>query len=424
MRHTIFRRLTAFDKVLVGRTVSELGSGFSSFALLTIAVVMLHVDSSQVGILVAAGALPYAMFGLFAGAIVDRYPRRTVMICADVVCCATVAIIALVVARGALNVVILYAGVFTIHLATLFFGVAYRSYLGMIVSADELASANAKLSVATSGASMLGSALAGILMRIIGAAMTIAVDAISYAVSLLAIVSVPARGVPEPEPGPGPRTLLSAMFSGFRVFSDESGLRTIVAAALVATLGGSVAGSVLFNYVYDVLHLQPAPFAVVSGLAELGFFGALLSVPVCKIIGLRLTMVASLLLLACGIALELLAQFGLPYVVIFLGSAIQAVCMPVLNVNVVTYVQRAVDNRLHGRVFAAVQTVMALAVPLGALVGGYVGRLLGVSTTIAFGATVVALSACIIVVLPRLDASNVTGRALSAPQLSVEEAHL
>jgi predicted MFS family arabinose efflux permease len=420
----MFRRLTAFDTLLAGQTVSEVGSGFSSFAILTIAVVMLHVSSLQVGILVAAGALPYAVFGLFAGAIVDRYSRKTVMICADLLCCATVAIIALTVARGVLNIDILYAGVFTIHLATLFFGVACRSYLGMIVSADELASANVKLAVATTGASMLGSALAGILMRIIGAAMTIAVDAISYAVSLLAIVSVPARGVPEDQPGPGPRTLLSAMFSGFRVFAEESGLRTIVAAAVVATLGGSVAGSVLFNYVYDVLHLQPAPFALVCGLAELGFVGVLLSVPVCKMLGLRLTMVASLLLIACGMALELLAQLGLPYVAIFLGSALQAVCMPVFNVNVITYVQRIVDNRLHGRVFAAVQTVMALAMPLGALVGGYVGRLLGVSTTIALGAAIVALSAGIVFVLANLEVSNVTDQALSAPQLSVEEANL
>ena len=132
---------------------------------------------------------------------------------------------------------------------------------------------------------------------------------------------------------------------------------------------------------------------MVDGLAEIGFVGALFSTRVRKGIGLRATLISALLLGSAGAAAMLFARLGIPYVIIFLSSAVVAISIPIYNVNQVSYRQALIHVRMQGRMNATMRTFVWGTVPLGSVIGGYLGTLVGVPTTIAVGALLSGVAA-------------------------------
>jgi len=110
-------------------------------------------------------------------------------------------------------------------------------------------------------------------------------------------------------------------------------------------------------------------------------------------LGLRMTLIAALVLAGLANAGTLLAQFASPYPVLFVVFAIEAMMVPIYNINQISYRQALVDVRLQGRMNATMRTFVWGTLPLGALLGGYAGTAIGVVPTIAIGAIVATLSA-------------------------------
>ncbi|HEV2369223.1 MAG TPA: MFS transporter, partial [Acidimicrobiales bacterium] len=190
-RHRDFRLLWA------GETVSELGSQVSLVAIPLVAVRTLHASAFQVGVLTSLSTAAFLLVGLPAGAWVDRLSRRRVMIGADVGRLAALGSVPIAYEVGHLGLPQLYAVAFVAGVLTVFFDVAYQSYLPFLVGVDRLVEGNAKLAGSAQVAQVAGPSLAGGLVQAVGGALAVAIDAGSYAVSAVGVGAARAR---EPSP--------------------------------------------------------------------------------------------------------------------------------------------------------------------------------------------------------------------------------
>jgi MFS family permease len=153
-RHPDFLRLWG------AQTVSQLGSQVSFLALPLAAVLVLDASAFQVALLGAAVMAPWLLFALPAGVWVDRVSRRPILVIADLGRAAVLASVPLAYAIDALTMAQLFATAFATGTLTVFFDVAYQSYLPSLVERRQLVDGNAKLEVSRSGASVAGPGLA------------------------------------------------------------------------------------------------------------------------------------------------------------------------------------------------------------------------------------------------------------------------
>jgi MFS family permease len=376
-----------FNKLWAGQTVSLLGTALTMFALPTLAVLGLHASAVQIGALSALETLPFPLLGMFAGVLADRWSRRKIMIAADVIRSLALGAIPLLVVSRRLDMMALYVVAAVTGSAATFFAISYQAYMPVVVASARLNEANQRLEFSNSGSAMAGSALAGLLVQWIGAAAAIAIDAGSYLVSVLSLTRI---RVPEVAHDGRPLSLRQAareMLEGLKLVLDSPDLRFIIAATSTTNFGGGMNSAVSLIFAYRVLHLAPGALGVVSGIAQLGFVGALLSTRVRLRLGLRATLLTMLLINGFGEASVLLAQLGFPLVAVFASVAIGAITVPIYNVNQVSYRQALVDIRKQGRLNATVRTFVWGTLPLGAITGGVLGSLLGPQATIAISAT-------------------------------------
>lgn len=180
-----------------GQTVSVVGSRVSALAFPLAAVLVLHASTFQVGLLTAAPYAAFVVIGLPAGAWVDRVRRRPVMITADLLRAGVLVSIPVAAALGDLSLVQLYVVALLHGVGTVFFDVAYRSYLPGLVGKDHLGEANTKLQVSQSAARASGPTLAGFLIQVLSAPVAFLADAASFLVSVASLLVID-----HPEPSP------------------------------------------------------------------------------------------------------------------------------------------------------------------------------------------------------------------------------
>src|SRR4051794_6117198 len=182
-----------FLKLWGGQAVSRLGSQVSLLALPLIAITVLKATTFEVGLLSAAEFAPFILVGLPAGVVVDRLAKRPLLIMADVGRLLALGSVPIAYELGALTIAQLYIVAFVSGVLTVFFDVAYQSYLPVLVTRAELVEGNAKLSVSDSAATVIGPSVAGALIDLAGAALAVIADAATFALSAVALVLVRTR---------------------------------------------------------------------------------------------------------------------------------------------------------------------------------------------------------------------------------------
>lgn len=190
-RHADFRRLWG------AQTVSQLGSQVSGLALPLVAVLALKSSAFRVSLLGMFDMLPFLLFALPAGAWVDRIARRPVLVAADVGRALTLGSVPVAAVVGHVTFVQLCVVGFVAGTLTVFFDVAYQSYLPSLVEQQHLVDANSKLELSRSGAQIGGPGLAGVLVQWITAPFAVAVDAVSFVWSAALVARIRVREVVE-----------------------------------------------------------------------------------------------------------------------------------------------------------------------------------------------------------------------------------
>src|SRR5215208_7728803 len=183
MRRGGLWRNTRFVNLWGAATISTFGSLITGTALPFTAILILDASPSAIGVLRIAELLPGFLFGLVAGAWVDRLRRKPIMIATDLGRALLVAIVPLAAFLGWLDLGHLYATAALVSVLGVFFDVAYQSFLPSLVENEELVEANSKLSAAMSVAEASAFSSAGWLIQLLTAPLAMLVDALTFLVS-------------------------------------------------------------------------------------------------------------------------------------------------------------------------------------------------------------------------------------------------
>lgn len=252
-----------FRRFWAGVTLGQLGAQLGHIALPVVAVQILVASELQLGILNASATAAFLLVGLPAGAWVDRWVKRRVMIRADVVRACAVATIPLLWGLDVLAMWHLYLVAAVIGVATVFFDVAYQSVLPFLVRRDQVSDANGKLEGVVQVARVAGPAAGGLLLRVVSAPFLFLADAVGYAASALFLSTVRDREVPRERGSHG--RLGTEIAEGVRFVAGHPLLRRIV----LCTAGSNVASTLTFTLmpilVLRILGLEPFLYGLVMG---------------------------------------------------------------------------------------------------------------------------------------------------------------
>ena len=177
-----------FLKLWSAETISQFGTQVTGLALPLVAVITLDVSAFEVSALVVIEFAPFLLISLPAGVWVDRLPRRPILILGDLGRAVLLATIPVAYALDALTIWQLYAVGFFVGICTVFFDVAYQSFLQAVVSRERLVEGNSKLALRQSFAQMVGQGIGCVLVQLLTAHFSLMLDVLSYVESLLCLV--------------------------------------------------------------------------------------------------------------------------------------------------------------------------------------------------------------------------------------------
>ncbi|RMI07012.1 MFS transporter [Cellulomonas triticagri] len=397
VHHPDFRRLW------VGDALGQLGAQLTGLALPVLAVQTLDATEWQMGALTAAETAAFLVIGLPTGAWVDRMRKRRVLIVADVVRAVVLAVVVAAVLLGHGSMALLYAGALVISAASVFFDVAHQSYVPGLVGLAHIGEGNAKLQSTQSVAQVVGPALGGALLRVVSAPVLIAVNAVTYLLSAFAVGRI--RKVEDLPPREHRRPLRTEIAEGLGFVLRHRLLRRIVACTSLGNLAGSITGALTVLYVIRDLGLDEAALGTVfSASAVGGLAGAVSAERLARWIGeARLIPLSALAWAPAAALTPLAAVLPLPpQAVLIVGGVTFSFAVVVYNVAQVTFRQRVCPPALLGRMNASVRFIVWGSMPLGGLLGGWLGHAFGVVPALWTAVGITALSALPVLVSPLL----------------------
>ncbi len=359
-RHGNFRNLW------LAQSVSLIGTQVTLLAFPLAALLLLKASALQVSLLSAVEFLPVLLLGLPAGAWVEKMRRRPVLIITDVVRAIALISVPLAYLTHSLSIALLYVVAFIIGLGTIFFDVAQMSYLPAIVSEEQLADGNGKLEASRSGAQLVGPTIGGFLVQILHAPIAIAVDAASYVVSAIFLLSIRHReSAPEESSDAG---LGEKIGEGLRFVFTHPLIGPLAWCTLAADLAFAAVLALQVVFASDELHMSPGAIGIVLAVGNLGgLIGAAVCTPIADRLGHGVTLVASVALFSIGAMMLPLSRgaimFGAGLFVVYLGVV-------VFNILQATICQLQTPTGLMGRMNATMRFISWGTVPVGASVGG------------------------------------------------------
>jgi MFS family permease len=370
-RHRDFRQLWAAE------TVSQLGSQVTQLALPIIAVSFLAATPLEMGVLTALETLAFLVVGLPAGAWVDRWRRKRVLVAGDLVRAAALASVPLAWATGGLQLWQLFVVAAVTGTATVFFDVAYQSYLPSLVDLDQVVDGNGKLAASQSVAQVAGPGITGVLLKLISAPVLVVADAVSF---LLSAAFIGRIRTPDVVPDRAARRpLRSEIAEGLSFVVRHPLLRRIVACTGTSNLFSAITTALLVLYALRTLHLSQSSLGLVlSAGAVGGLLGAVTAAPFARLVGEGSAIPLSVLLLLPFSACAPLAVLGSPAVLLAASTFGFSWGSVVYNVTQVSFRQRLCPPALLGRMNASVRFLVFGTMPLGGLLGGVLGGWLGI----------------------------------------------
>ncbi|KOX13897.1 MFS transporter [Saccharothrix sp. NRRL B-16348] len=371
LHHKEFVRFWAAD------TVSLAGTAVTTLALRAVAVLTLGASATEAGLLEAARWLPYLLFGLVAGALVDRVRRRPVLVGTDVARAAVLALVPLAAFTGTLSMPLLIALMVVFGTLSLFYDAAHQSFLPLLVPTERLTEANSRLEQTRAGAQALGPLGAGALVKLIGGPLAVLVDAVSYLVSglLLATLRTPER----PVEAPPKRDLRGEVREGLRWVYGHEVLRPLALGSHAWFLCTSIAGAAYTMLVLDELRFDAFLYGVTFAVGGVGgLLGASLSGRLGQRFGLGPVIVAARWLTPVGFALAPLATSSTTGFVLLCAAQFVFLLSAILDAPVeMAYRQSITPDRLMGRMNGTTRSANRSMIVFGSVIGGGLADLLG-----------------------------------------------
>jgi len=396
-----------FMKFWVGQTISLTGTGITTFALPYAAITVLGATPEQLGLLRAVALAPFVVFSLLVGIWVDRIRRVPIMVGANAIRAVLIAMVPLLAALGVLRMWQLYAIALLVGVGAVLFELSYLSYIPTLVDQEHLVEGNSKLGASESAADLAGPGLAGILVQVLQAPTVLLFDAVSYVVSVLSLLAIRTREAAHERVGDarGLGALRIELGDGLRTVFGNVYLRALALEGFTYNFFLQFFDVLILYYGTKELHLRPSVVGLILSCGSLGgLFGAVVAPKVIARLGFGPAFQWStgvgcaapiLVPLVSGPHLLISIVLAGAYFVLGVGVSISIVASISLR-------QKITPADLLGRMNAAMRTCTYAAIPVGALVAGFLGSrpVLGPRLALVVGGVGMLLPALIIRLSP------------------------
>jgi MFS family permease len=380
-----------FLRLWTGETISQFGSQISQLAIPLTAILVLDATAFEVAALTTVEFLPFIIFTLPAGVWVDRMRRRPILIAGDVLRALLLGSIPIAYVLDALTLGQLFVVGFLFGICTVFFDVAYQSYLPSLVERNQIIEGNSKLEITRSAAQIGGPGLGGVLIEVFTAPYAVLLDAVSFAASALAIFRI--RAVEETPPtversdGKKP-SMWTELKEGLRFVLSNPNLRAQAGCTSTSNFFSSVSFSIILVYAVRELDLSPGLIGFVFSLGALGgLLAALTATRISARFGIGPTTIVMAAFFGPTMILYAIAPSGnaaIPLLVT--AQLIFGFTVVVYNIVQVSYRQAICPPRLQGRMNSVMRFIVWGTIPLGTLAGGALASWIGLRETIVVGA--------------------------------------
>ena len=376
----ILRKNKNFRRYFIGQSISMLGDQVSLIALPLTAVLALDASPAQMGALLTVALIPNLIFSLHAGVRVDRRGRRRqVMIATDIGRGLLIATVPIAYAFGHLTWAQLYAVAFLSGTLSVFFYVAYGAFFQVVVPREDYVAANSLIHGSRAFSFLAGTSVGGVLVQLLRGPYALALDALSYVASAFFL-----RRIDAEEP-PGAPHESGGLMSGVSWIRRNAVIRAALLG--VATLN-------LFNFMFFALFLlyatrdlgvRPATLGIVLGSASIGTLaGSFVTARISRRIGVGPTFIIGCFLFPAPLILVPAASGPHWFVLalLFVSEFLSGVGLMLLDIMAGTISAGTIPAALRSRVSGAFMVVNYGVRPLGTTLGGILGTLIGVRSTL------------------------------------------
>lgn len=396
LKHRGFRWLWA------GQTISEVGSQLTGLAFPVLAVTLLQATEFEMGLLNTANTAAFLVFGLLAGAWIDRWRKRRVMLVADIIRMALHFLVPALWFSGHLEMWHLIVIASVGGIATTFFDISYQSYVPILVPDHHVGTANSRLETTNQLAGLGGPAIVGFLLHWLKAPALLIADAFSFLFSAFALSRIQDSEVPMPKEDRRP--LKTEISEGVQFVWRQKLIRTISFCTASSNLMSNV-GHVLFPiFVLRTLGLEPGVFGLLMSVGAVGgLLGATTTARLIKIMGEGPLIALSAVVMGVSAMLAPLSGMLDPIFAPYLLGAsgfIGAFTVLTYNITQVTARQRLCPPELLGRMNASIRFFVWGVMPIGSFIGGVLGTYIGIVPTMWIGAIGSFLAAGFVVFSP------------------------
>ncbi|WP_371873858.1 MFS transporter [Williamsia phyllosphaerae] len=396
---------SSFPRFWAAAAISAIGSAVTAVAMPILVVRQLDASPFEVGIVNAAQFAPYAVLGLIAGAYVDRWRRKPVLVWAGVGRAISLGVVPVLWFLGALQIWMLVIALVLFGAFSVFAFAATQSLLPGLVSRSELVAANARLDQADAAATTMGPAVGGGLVGLLGAPVAIVVDAISYLADAALVAGV---RVAETRNDCRTRNLRAEIRDGVQWTYRHRVLRPLAVSTHVWFLANGAAMTVLSLLALRSIGLTALAFGLlltVFGITSL--IGATIAPRCGRRIGSgRVVILARVIYPIAWFLVAATPATGGGLALLFVALGLLGVAAGVENSNEMGFWQTLTPDELLGRVNGTRRSINRTAAALGAISAGALVGLIGDRLTLIGVTAIFAVAAVVAVRSPLRHVSD------------------
>ncbi|GAA4371924.1 MFS transporter [Paeniglutamicibacter cryotolerans] len=382
-----------------GQALSQFGVQLGAIAMPVLAVALLSATEWDLGVLNASQYLAFLLLGLPAGAWVDHWRKRQVMIWADLLRVACMFSIPVLWYLDVLAIWHLWVIAAIVGCATVFFDVGYQSYIPSLVRREQISEANAKLEGLGQVSRLAGPAAGGALLHVVSAPLLFLGQGLGFLISVICIWATKDH---EPAPQPRKRHLLAEISEGLGYVVRHRLIGSITWATMIMNFFSTLIFTLLPILVLDRLSLNATQFGLMYSFGAVGGLAAASVTPwIARVLGEGPSLVVSSLAIAvpmAGFPLSTRASTGGgSFAILAATMFLMTAGVLVFNIIQVSMRQRVCPPRLLGRMNASIRFLVWGVMPGAALFAGWLGTSLGLVPTFWIG-----MVGCTLAVVPLL----------------------
>lgn len=375
-----------FNRFWTGESLAQFAVQLGTIALPIISVQLLHASEAQLGYLNAASTAAFLVLGLPAGAWVDRWLKRPTLIAANLTRAMAVSAVPVLYFTGSLQLWHLYIVAAVVGLATVFFDVAYQSFIPILVGVHRIGRANSRMEASVQLARLAGPSIGGLLLKVLAAPVLLGAVGVGYLISSIFLIATHDKEKSLRRPPTRERNLWAEIREGLSYVVHSAPISRITLANLLSSVAYTFAMTLVPLVVLRLIGMTSFQYGLSMAVgAAGGLVGASLSGRLTTKYGtadvVRFSALgATVMLLAYPLALLAADSRPLAMGIIFTLGFLGNIAVLIYNITQVSLRQRLCPLPLLSRMNASVRFIVWGAMPISALAAGWLSTALGITT--------------------------------------------